>query len=70
MPENKTLFLFPSFAFSGTSISSLVKLLSLADLHHVLSITERHSATTPPLPALPPASILAALTSAGDVSVP
>ena len=70
MPENKALLLFPSFAFSSTSISSLLKLLSLADLHHVLPITERHWATTPPLPALPPAGILAALTSDGVVSVP
>ena len=70
MPENKAPLLFPSFAFSGSSISSLFRLLSLADLHHVLPITARRWATMPPLPALPPAGILAALTSAGGVSVP
>jgi len=70
MPENKALLLFLSFAFSSTSISSLLKLLSLANLHHVLPITERRWATTSPLPALSPAGILAALTSIGDVSIP
>jgi hypothetical protein len=42
----------------------------LSDLHHVLPITERRWLTQPPLPALPPAGILAALTSTGGVSVP
>ena len=61
MPENKALFLFPSFAFPGSSISSLLKLLSLADLHHVLAITARHWATMLPPPSLPHAGILASL---------
>src|SRR5260221_8244079 len=59
--ENMAPLLFPSFAFSGASISSLLKLLSLADLHHVLAITARHSATMPPPPSLPHAGILASL---------
>ncbi len=59
MLENMAPLLFPSFAFSGASISSLLKLLSLADLHHVLAITARHSATMPPPPSLPHAGILA-----------
>src|SRR5258708_28986949 len=45
----------------------------LSDLHHVLPITARRWTTMPPLPALPPAGILAALTSAGggsDLCVP
>src|SRR6266700_2381111 len=57
--ENMAPLLFPSFAFSGASISSLLKLLSLADLHHVLAITARHSATMPPPPSLAHAGILA-----------
>jgi len=54
MPENKAPLLKPSFAFSGSSISSLLKLLSLADLHHVHLITRWPWATMPPLPSSPP----------------
>src|SRR5258708_23322006 len=61
--ENKSPLLLPSFAFFGSSISSLLRLLSLADLHHVFAITAKRWATTPPLPALPPAGILTALSS-------
>jgi len=61
MLENMAPLLFPSFAFSGASIASLLKLLSLADLHPVLAITARHSATMPPPPSLPHAGILASL---------
>src|SRR5260370_3180125 len=61
MLENKAPLLLPSFAFFGSSISSLLRLLSLADLHHVFAITAKRWATTPPLPALPPAGILTAL---------
>src|SRR5260370_41979171 len=58
MLENKAPLLLPSFAFFGSSISSLLRLLSLADLHHVFAITAKRWATSPPLPALPPAGIL------------
>ncbi len=68
--ENKMPLLQPSSAFLNPSIVPLVKCLSLADLDHVLPITGRRWATTPPPPALPPAGILAALTSTGGVSVP
>ena len=54
MPENKAPLLLPSFAFSDTSISSLLKLLSLANLHPVFPITEKHSITTSPPPSSPP----------------
>jgi hypothetical protein len=57
--EHMAPFLFPSCAFSHASISSLFKLLSLADLHHVLAIPARHSAPLPPPPSLPYAGILA-----------
>src|SRR5258708_9696516 len=63
MLENKAPLILPSFAFFGSSISSLLRLLSLADLHHVFAITAKRWATTPPLPALPPAGILTALSS-------
>ena len=59
LPENKTPLLLPSFAFSGKSISSRFRFLSLADLHHVSAITAERWATTPPPPSLPHASILA-----------
>src|SRR5712692_4152465 len=59
LPENKAPLLPPSFAFSGKSLSSRFRFLSLADLHHVPPITAEHWATTPPPPSLPYASILA-----------
>src|SRR5260370_12297912 len=59
--ENNAPLLLPSFAFFGSSSSSLWRLLSLADLHDVFAITAKRWATTPPLPALPPAGILTAL---------
>src|SRR5258708_6353867 len=64
--ENMAPLLFPSFAFSGASISSLLKLLSLADLHHVLAITARPSATGyQPLPL----SVVTTLTQVPFVSI-
>ena len=59
--ENKMPLLKPSSAFLNSSIVPLVKCLSLADLHHVLAITARHSATMPPPPSLPHAGVLASL---------
>src|SRR5258708_30039477 len=42
LPGNKAPLLFPSFAFSGKSLSSRFMFLSLADLHHVPAITVEH----------------------------
>ncbi len=59
LPGNKAPLLFPSFAFSGKSLSSRFRFLSLADLHHVPALTAERWATTPPPPSLPHAGIFA-----------
>jgi hypothetical protein len=59
LPENKAPLLTPSCAFSGVSLSSLLRLLSLADLCPVPLIPRWHSAPLPSLPALSHAGLLA-----------
>ena len=60
-----------SSAFLRCSIVPVVKCLSLADLHLVHTITVWHLITTPPLPALPLAGILASSQRRqGGASVP
>lgn len=49
----------PSSAFRAGSVGLPLEWLTLAGLHHGLTITVRHWATTPPPPSLPRAGIFA-----------
>ena len=57
-------------AFPRYSIVRVVKCLSLACLHHVLPITERHWATMPPLPLSHTLAFSRPLSRESGVSVP